>query len=754
MSRPDRESAGSRAAGIMLREGAMERLGRALRGVACVASVAAVSLAGGPVAAQGTEDAIEVPMVDAGQGLGTPGGEALARLGSGREGALDAEMLAEAMKELELMIEEAEKVAVLGVTGVDSFLEGTLEVPRGEERLRYLEDINARLSVLDDFVSIAERLQEAESRLGAVRDSALQTRVDNIQRVVDVVQQAKRARELIGEGGGGVIVQPNEVEIDRSSGRQRFRIVGTGAVADVSVNIEGMAGVVVEQEDCEGVDLSVVGECRVIVGWSGVRTDFPDTAELVVGGLQGDGSRVYGRAIIATGRGGGRADSGGFSFVPSVLEIDTVSGERAVTVRAEEGVVGGIALEVVGFRELGIASNACAEMTLQAGESCLVVLQWEGARPGTGTGTIVATGVSEEQRRLVSVATVGRQLEGGGAGGAVRAGVEVEPEELAVDSLAGAATVRIQAEGEIAEAGFEIVGGGGLFSLDEGNCAVMPLRDGDMCVMTVAWTDLDGPENAHGEVVIRGVDAGGARIGGSVPIRPGRVLSTQVREEVERRLTDAEERARIAEERLELGPSVVGDPDVGLGTVFPEESAILLDDEYAARVAAEAEGDQSEEMVALLAEQELLRAQLEALMAERGRQARSPAEGFDEQAFMRRERDRLAEYENRIERRLRVLAAVDGNEEGADVQLFGWPPEVGVTRLWLQKESVLEGRWTVRGVDGANGSVWVYDAVAGKLVEVPFGERDAGWWLPHARAGRLISPEGLQELREEGRLAE
>ena len=131
-----------------------------------------------------------------------------------------------------------------------------------------------------------------------------------------------------------------------------------------------------------------------------------------------------------------------------------------------------------------------------------------------------------------------------------------------MDSLAGAATVRIRAEGEIAEAGFEIVGGGGRFSLDEGNCAVMPLRDGDMCVM--AWADLDGPESAHGEVVIRGMDAGGARIGRSVPIRPGRVLSAQLREETERRLEDAEERARIAEARLELGPSVTGDPDVGL----------------------------------------------------------------------------------------------------------------------------------------------------------------------------------------------
>ena len=226
-------------------------------------------------------------------------------------------------------------------------------------------------------------------------------------------------------------------------------------------------------------------------------------------------------------------------------------------------------------------------------------------------------------------------------------------------------------------------GGAGRFVLDAGNCAELLLRDGDMCVMTVSWAGLEGPNDAHGEVVVRGADARGSRIGGSVPIRPGRVLARQVDEEFRQRLEDAEERARIAEERLEIGPSVVGDPDVGLGPVFPEESAILSDDGYQAAAADEPVGP-SAEVLALQAEQELLREQLRALLEERERSREPVAEQvFDEVAFLEREQERLAHYKNRIERRLRVLAAVGGAESGADVQLFGWPPEVGMTRMWL-----------------------------------------------------------------------
>ena len=725
------------------------------RGRFGVAAAAHVVLFGAwlalPAAAQDAGSALEVPVLDAGRGVGTPGGEALARLAS--DAPLTPEMLSEALAELEKMIRDAERVSVLGVEGVDGLLEGVFEVPRGEERVGLVEEINARLSVLDELVSIAERMQGAESRLANVRDAALQTRVRNIQRVTDVVKAAQEARRQLGEGGGGIAVQPSEVELQRSSGRQRFRVVGSGAVSEVSVRLEGMAGVVLEEQDCDGADLAVAGECRVTVGWSGVRTDFPDTAELIVGGVMGDGGRVYGRAVLAAGR--GDADpGGGFAFAPQVLEIDSVSGERAVTVRAEEGVAGGIELEVVGFPELTVRENACRGLSLQKGESCLVVMSWEDVRAGTGLGTIVAKGQREDGRRLVSVATVARKLEGQEGARRARAQMVLEPEELAVDAYEGAATVRLRAEGEIVEARFEVVGGAERFVLDAGNCAELPLRDGDMCVMTVSWAGLEEPHDAHGEVVVRGADARGSRIGGSVPIRPGRVLARQVDEEVQRRLEDAEERARIAEERLEIGPSVVGDPDVGLGPVFPDESAILSEEEYQAVSVEEPAEEPSAEVLALRAEQELLREQLRALLEEREDQGQAEAieTVFDEMAFAEREREQLAEYEHRIDRRLRVMAMVRGAEAGADVQLFGWPPEIGVSRLWLAPQTVIEGRWRVSRIDPGRRVLWVFDELEGGLVKIPFGDADVSWWLPHSAAGRLVSPEGLRELREEGRL--
>ena len=163
-------------------------------------------------------------------------------------------------------------------------------------------------------------------------------------------------------------------------------------------------------------------------------------------------------------------------------------------------------------------------------------MRWEDACAGTGLGTIVPKGRREDGRRLVSVATGARKLKGQGGTQSARAQMVLEPEELAVDAYEGAATVRLRAEGEIGEARFEVVGGAEPFVLDAGNCAELPLRDGDMCVTAVSWAGLQEPNDAHGQVVMWGADAHGSRIGGSVPIRPGRVLARQVDEEVQRRL--------------------------------------------------------------------------------------------------------------------------------------------------------------------------------------------------------------------------
>ena len=57
---------------------------------------------------------------------------------------------------------------------------------------------------------------------------------------------------------------------------------------------------------------------------------------------------------LPTGR-GDAVPGGGFAFAPQVPWIDSVSGERTVTVCAEEGVAGGIELEVVWFPELPVS---------------------------------------------------------------------------------------------------------------------------------------------------------------------------------------------------------------------------------------------------------------------------------------------------------------------------------------------------------------------------------------------------------------
>ena len=124
------------------------------------------------------------------------------------------------------------------------------------------------------------------------------------------------------------------------------------------------------------------------------------------------------------------------------------------------------------------------------------------------------------------------------------------------DEYCSAATARLRAEGEIAEAEIEVVDDEDRFALDAGNRAELPRPDGDLCVMMVSWARLQEPNDANGEAVVRGADARGSCIGGSVSIRPGRVLARKVDDKIQQRLEDAEEQARTAEKRLKLGTSV------------------------------------------------------------------------------------------------------------------------------------------------------------------------------------------------------
>ena len=101
-------------------------------------------------------------------------------------------------------------------------------------------------------------------------------------------------------------------------------------------------------------------------------------------------------------------------------------------------------------------------------------------------------------------------------------------EVLSIDANEDAATARLRVEVEIAEAGFDPVGGAKRFLLDADNRAEPPLGDGDMCVPTVSWAILEEPNDAHGEVGLRGADARGSRIVGAVTTWQMTLLGGQV----------------------------------------------------------------------------------------------------------------------------------------------------------------------------------------------------------------------------------
>ena len=131
--------------------------------------------------------------------------------------------------------------------------------------------------------------------------------------------------------------------------------------------------------------------------------------------------------------------------------------------------------------------------------------------------------------------------------------IGLEPVELWVGALERAATVRLRAEGEMAEALFEVVGGAGRFALDAGDRAELPLRDGERCVMTVSRAEVAGSNDAHGEIVARGT-----RNGVSLPVRPSRVLVWQARAA----------RRQIAFFEPGCGEEAVERPGLGRGGAF------------------------------------------------------------------------------------------------------------------------------------------------------------------------------------------
>ena len=112
-------------------ERALKR-GAGLLAAGALSGICQVAAAQQEVRIRGDDGELSVPGVDSGGGLATPSGAALGRLASQVPGgALTREVLGDALGEIEEMLEDAERVTLTGVAGLDAILGETFSGPGG-----------------------------------------------------------------------------------------------------------------------------------------------------------------------------------------------------------------------------------------------------------------------------------------------------------------------------------------------------------------------------------------------------------------------------------------------------------------------------------------------------------------------------------------------------------------------------------------------------------------------------------------------
>ena len=309
--------------------------------------------------------------------------------------------------------------------------------------------------------------------------------------------------------------------------------------------------------------------------------------------------------------------------------------------------------------------------------------------------------------------------------------------------------------------GFEMVGGGERFGVEPGSCGGGGLGGGDQCAAKVIWSGLESSGDAFAEVLVSATVESGRRVAQSLKVVPGRAIL----EKEERQAQLAFDRAKAeaaAEAEAEMhGPTVVGDPAVGMGGFGGE--AARTEEEHLAAVAAEEPELPAEQaaVVRKLEEDNRLLQEQVASLRDVAQSAMAEMEAVREDRpfslvdFEEEERERLAGMEPRLADRLRLWAMVRGVRGSVSAQgrLYSWPPERGLVDVRLEVGQRLEDRWEVVEVDALLGEVVFRDLRGGADVVVGAGAHRGGWWQPFDEAGRLVSREGYEEMRSQGMLS-